>query len=247
VVDLAVTFNVSDADGTGNLNTTSIVVNVSFNKVFRYNNSGNCNSYDLNTSIRIYTCEVEFFYFDNNSADWGINVSIKDNNANLAKNDTQANATIGSVSGFSLVSDGTYDTFLTYSSVSLGQTNVEDTIQLNNTGNFKFTEINITAYNLVGNSSLDFIHVNDTQRSGTDSNFTANLTSSASGFGKVLINNTNVTLNADAVFNFTQSSLVNTGAAVVHSTAIIYVYFDVPNGITVQEYNTTSRWIVSAR
>ena len=76
---LIITFNVTDAEGTANINNSAVIVNVTLNAThFRVNDSGNCDNLGDNGNTRTFSCAVGIAYYDNDT-DWMVNVSIFDN------------------------------------------------------------------------------------------------------------------------------------------------------------------------
>ncbi len=244
-------FNVTDADGTGNIDLTQVGVNVSFNGVKRQNNSGNCAATSVTATTNSYTCKVVFRYYDNSSNLWTINFSAADLAGSHAHNDTNnfgaasgggaaRNITVNSLSAYTLMTPSVV------SSAGLGSTNNELTVVINNTGNFDFTLINVTPTDL--NASLTDIFK-------LEYNFSINATASTGiGFGVNLTNGTPT--------NFSDSLLGGQlSATLPHKTSLIsgqgstegdtkanrtlYIYIDVPNnkglssGVT---YNTSSSY-----
>ena len=95
-------------------------------------------------------------------------------------------------------------------------------IIMNNTGNQDYSNINITAYDLVGAVSSDPIGV---------SNFTVNITD-GSGVGQSLVDSTDVQV--------TSASLARrTGAS---TTEEFFFYVDIPLGIEEDEYTAGTNW-----
>jgi hypothetical protein len=215
-------FNVSDPDGFGDLNDSSAKVNVTLNGVSRGNSSCNPTDYDINYTQ--YACSVTFYYFDNASTSWVVNASVSDNSRNQSTNDTN-NLQVRSLSSLSIVSN------LTFTSIAVGQQDATPTSDfiLNNTGNFDFFTINVTAYDLIG--------ISDSSKTLGAGNFTVNTTDAAAGLGMQLQNATSMNL---------------TGALLPHKTSdldilsneTIYFWLDVPNDLTVQNYNSTTNWAI---
>jgi len=236
---VAIEFNVTDADGVGNLNSATAAVNVSMNPLDSYariNNSQNCaivtNSFNGGLD-RTYRCNVTFFYYDNSSNIWFINASIQDGASALGFNSSQV-ATLSSLSAFQV------DQSTVFLSSSLGTTNNEVPFTLNNTGNFNFTEINITGFDL--NASLtDFFFLNG--------NFSINATQSGPGFGINLANWSGVNLSSEHRENLS----ITLGPANItggDNNDTIFIYIDIPSdaglssGVT---YNSSYTWDVWAR
>ncbi|MFH1181907.1 MAG: hypothetical protein V1702_03030 [Candidatus Woesearchaeota archaeon] len=236
--EFTVYFNVTDADGVGNINNARAGVNVSFNGVIRSNNSGNCAVVgDSSTTTRAFSCIVVFYYYDNASALWDMNLSAADNANSVVSNYSEYNKvdfnlTLSSLSAFTLVTPSIATT-----SVSLGSTNNELSLIINNTGNFDFTVLNVTPFDL--NASLtDFFKL--------EGNFSINATQSATGLGDALFNNTprNFTVSNNQI-SATLPHKITSAEADKLSNRTMYIYIDVPlnkglsSGVT---YNSSSAW-----
>jgi len=146
---------------------------------------------------------------------WTINATITDLAANKATN-TSVLYTNGNTYGVSLKTNS-----ITFGGTP-GATNVaanENPQYVNNTGNMNFTQINLTAYNL--QSGANIIGAG---------NFTANTTNSG-GAGQLLSNNTAIVL-------------VNSSVP-INNSRNLYLYANIPIGITNGTYNSTSSWVVT--
>ncbi len=236
---ILIQFNITDADGTSNINNAAVGVNITFNGVKRSNNTGNCaNLGDASSTVRSYACTVLFYYYDNSSTLWDINLSAADNTGATASNSSKSagtnssahNLTVSSLSAFSLVTPSVVST------ANLGDSNTEITVVVNNTGNFDFTILNVTPFDL--NASLtDFFKLGG--------NFSVNATASTGiGFGTGLVNNTPVNFSDSTGVSATLQHKV-TSEADTKGNRTLYIYVDVPNskglssGVT---YNVSSAW-----
>ncbi|MBI2550475.1 hypothetical protein HYV83_04830 [Candidatus Woesearchaeota archaeon] len=239
-----VAFNVTDSDGTANINDAKVGVNITFNGVKRSNNSGNCLVGASSSTTSAYSCIVVFNYFDNSTTLWEINLSAEDDAGSLAYNDSRTagnvaggaghNITVSSLSAFTL------QTTSVVSSASLGTTNNELTIVVNNTGNFDFTILNVTPFNL--NASLTDIFA-------LNGNFSINATASTTGgFGDNLQNATPRNITDSALLSNVSATLphkITGGAADNLGNRTLYIYVDVPSdkglssGVT---YNSSRAW-----
>jgi hypothetical protein len=229
-----VKFNVSNGAGTSGI--TNVGVNITFNGIKRSNNTGNCqNLGDSSPTTRAYSCIVAFNYYDNASSIWDINITAT-NNAGVVSSNSSAtggagfNMTINSLSAFSIVQDSNA------ASTSLGTNNVELPFIINNTGNFDFTLINVTPFDL--NASLtDFFKL--------EGNFTINATKSAAGFGDAILNGTprNFTESNNQISAVLPHKI--TGDADNLGNRTLYIYVNVPlskglsTGVT---YNISRAW-----
>jgi len=223
IATIDILFNVSDSDGFGDLNDSTAGVNVTFNGVSRGNSS--CNPTDYNTNYTQYACKVSFYYYDNASTSWVVNTTVADNSGNTSRNDTN-NLQVKSLSSMSIVTN------LTFTSIAVGQQDATPTtnFMLNNTGNFDFTGINMTAYDLTG--------VSDSTKILGAGNFTINTTNAVAGSGIQLQNGTSL--------NITGATLPHkTSASDISSNKTIYFWLDVPTTLTVQNYNSTTTWAIT--
>jgi len=233
--ELNISFNVTDADGAATLDNSLARVNVTqFSGgvpfINRTNTTGNCivqTSSFNGGKDRSYSCIVQIRYHDN-ATNWQINATISDTSGNVHGNYSQ-NATINSLSAFSFLSA---DIEL---SAGLGSNDNELTFIINNTGNFKFTKLNLTPYAL--NASLtDFYMLGgetDTNSRGT-ANFSFNTTTSTSGWGVGLVNATGINITETYDSN-NEGISIHLSPAEGHDTDItfanrtLYIYIDLPN------------------
>ncbi|MBI2141150.1 hypothetical protein HYU16_01880 [Candidatus Woesearchaeota archaeon] len=241
---VAIRFNVTDADGTSDIANAAVGVNISFNGIRRANNSGNCaNLGDSDANTRLFSCNVTFNYFDNSTTLWDINITAADASGAVGYNDSQSlggrdgshNLTVNSLSALSLVTTSVVST------ANLGTTNNELSIVINNTGNFDFTQINVTPYDL--NASLtDLFRLNG--------NFSINATqSTSSGFGSNLQNGTPNNFTDSSETSATLPHKITSGEGDNLGNRTVYIYIDVPQnkglstGVT---YNISAAWEIWA-
>ncbi len=244
LTQFTIQFNVTDADGTGNINNAGVGVNVTYNGIKVSNNTGNCAITNPSSTTRSFSCIVVFRYFDNSSAIWEINLSAEDNAGAKAHNDSHnygaasggpgaRNLTVNSLSAFTL------QTPSLATSANLGDSNKELQIIVNNTGNFDFSFLNVTPFDL--NTSLTDIFA-------LEGNFSINSTSSTGvGFGKALFNATptNFTGLGDQNQNTTLPHKITNAEADKFSNRTLYIYIDVPSdkGLTSSvTYNASRPW-----
>jgi hypothetical protein len=235
MTQFTVNFNVTDPDGVNDINTTKTGVNITFNGVKRSNNSGNCEITSTSTLVRGYRCIVSFYYYDNASSFWEVNLSsgdyysvVSNSSASLGSTSAAHNLSIGSLSAMQL---GTPNLTATY---SMGVTSQELTIIINNTGNFDFSMINVTPFDLNA-STTDWFRLGG--------NFTVNATKSSTGLGYNITNGTS--------YNFTEINSVlatlphGTSAADTMDNRTLYIYVTVPmnKGLsTGVPYNASAPW-----
>jgi len=215
-----VTFNTTDTDGRDNINDSSALVTLTKADVQR--NSSSCEVTNITDNMKEFNCSITVAYYDY-SGSWTINASVGDNNANKVQNTSSA-FTHNELTAF------IFDTvLLTFGELSAGaadQGATNDPISMNNTGNQNLTEINITAYDLVGQTTPSYYI--------GASNFSANVNDAAAG---------QALINASAVTVTSASLLKNTDGTI--NTEEIYVYVDVPSSMTAQDYNSSQSWEIS--
>lgn len=165
-----------------------------------------------------YNCSVTIpFYYA--AGTWAINASVSDSSASYAENTTATftRATLKAIT-------------LSEASLSFSGTAAQNDVLasegaqiITNTGNYNFVQLNLTAY-AVNATWPDYIGAG---------NFSVNVTAS-SGPGQALVNNTAVQV-ADLS--------LNRGAA---STETLYIYLDIPSGVTTNTYTASSSWVIDA-
>ena len=149
---ILIAFNATDADAVEQINGTTggrAIVNLTLgtpgNSQFRTQIS--CTNTTLgsgSTGVVTFTCTVNLQYYDNNSVNWVINLSVVDSNTGTGRNDSQGATpnvfTYNLLSALSLPYAA-----INFSSANLGTSNVlaYPHLLLNNTGNDDFTRVNI--------------------------------------------------------------------------------------------------------
>jgi len=208
------TFTVSDNDGYHNLNNSTATA--VFNRTGETSRSNtSCASTNVDWNTNNYTCSVGMQFYDATGT-WSVNVSIRDDDSNFVQNTT---TTFTYNSGLHM--NMTPDSISFGTTLNAGQTNVsatDDPIVVQNIGNYNITQVNITAYDLVGVTYPSYtIGASNFEVSATD---TADSGSALS--------------NAIAV---TASGVTSVRGA--SSTDSLYFFLDVPStNIQVQTYNT---------
>jgi hypothetical protein len=215
-----VAFNASDNNGYSDLNYNTAKVVLIINGE-PHKTSSTCVAY-ANTSLTMQlNCTVSLQYYDIDGA-WTINASINDGGSSHAE-DIATTLTYGQLQAIRSNTNA-----ISFGSVSLGTTSgaSNDPLVLNNTGNQNFTQINITAYSLIGQS-------NPSQMINA-SNLYVN--ASLDNFGDRLANNTVVKLN-----NASLSRDVNG----VDNNRNIYFWVNVPSsGLSNQLYVSGGNWTI---
>jgi hypothetical protein len=138
--------HVLDSDGFGDINTSSVWINVSYNGVDRINNSCSYHGNIINLNTANFTCTVNMWYWDP-PKDWNVTVKANDK-GNLTE---QINNT-GILSYGGMNSLEIYPVVLNWPSVSpAGSNNIiplNGPILINNTGNYDNT-VEIKAFDLL--------------------------------------------------------------------------------------------------
>lgn len=171
--------NVTDSDGVGNLDDSSVEARFELNGGTTRVNDSCIWLADIDANSANYSCTVGFYYFDNSSSSWIVNVTALDTNSARVINATtnvQFSLTTSMVTGGSLG----------WSTLGLTSTNTladGGAIIVNNTGNANGLTINVTAYNLQG------IEV-DTSQFIYAANITVNNVTADCAGGTTMINGT---------------------------------------------------------
>ncbi len=228
-VKVVAIINVTDVDGTGNINANTIKANVSRNGVVRGNSSFNCvNAGNSNASSSIFNCSILIYYYDNASTAWQVNVSISDNANASNVNFSSTALEISTLSAVQLNRNA-----ITFGSASLGTANVEASVVVNNTGNDPFLYINVTAYDLNNSDGTEFFRI--------FGNFSVNATQNAGGAGRALLNRTQVNVPIGSGAANDNATLPITGPTGAGGFQTVYFYVDIPTtGLsTGTVYNST--------
>jgi parallel beta-helix repeat protein len=138
-------FNFTAADPSGvNDSTAAVAISKSISKT-----NSSCTANVINPTTTRYDCAVDMNYYDEAGA-WSINASVCDNLGKCGYNDTES-FTYNQLKAFTVnTSSVNLSTFYLY---DLEKT---DSIELSNTGNVNVTEINVTAYDLIGQSDNSY-------------------------------------------------------------------------------------------
>ena len=240
-----ISFNVTDGDGATNINASTAIVNLTLGtpgtSQFYTNISavassefGTCSNHSPSSTVVVINCTVNLPYFSNASSVWVVNISVKDTNGGIGRNDT-LRFTVNSLSSISLPYAA-----VNFSNVNLGQQNVPASpLTLNNTGNNDFVQINITATALVGTTT--------TSELIAATNFYANITNATAGLG--------LQLGTSAV-SLVESTGGNTSLIHGHTSAFapnadkgnrtVFFWVNVPSGgLSSQLFNATWNLTVS--
>ena len=213
-----IAFNASDANGYGDIDysTAQIILTLAGEA---QRTSSTCNNYNNDSLIMQFNCSINMQYYDLNGA-WTINASVDDLSASKAT-DTSTTMSYGSLQAVRGNLAG-----ITFGNVTLSQNTgaSNDPLILNNTGNQNFTQINLTAYDLVGTTTpSQYIPA---------SNLYVN--ASLDNFGDQLSNNTMVALTNGTLARDFGGSEVNRN---------LYFWVNVPgSGLSNQDYVASTDW-----
>ena len=230
----SVTFNftATDTDGEGNLNdSTASAYFQRAGETTRSNTSCVANGTGSGNNQN-YTCTVDMWYYDQNGA-WTINVTIKDiNNAYAENSSTTFTYNLQTAMVMS-------PTSLTWAPVGLSDTNTgsnNDPIVINNSGNDINLNINVTSYNLRGETTTtQYIYAN---------NFTIeNASQGCSGAAMSNATSINVTT---AILQRGNTTL-NYNNDTSGQEQIYFCLKGVPSGISSQSYSSSAygAWAVA--
>ena len=191
------TFNATDPDGVGDLNFSKARLEVNYSGEPNIRSNYSCNKLlDDGINTALINCSVEMWYFDIPGS-WTINVSIADNASAMATNNTMT-------FGYTTLSAMKINqTALRWPSLSIGDTNKtanNDADVINNTGNVNFTTVQITGYDLqgetVGGSFYNISNFTASWASGGDACSGGSCAECAEARGTTLRNNTARTITA---------------------------------------------------
>jgi parallel beta-helix repeat protein len=180
-------FNFTAADPSGiNDSTATVGITKGISKT-----NSSCTANVINPTTTRYDCTLGMNYYDE-AGIWNINASVCDNLENCGYNDTES-FTYNQLKAFTVnTSSINLSTFYLY---DLEKT---DSIELNNTGNMNITEINVTAYDLIGQADNSY---------KLDSDFFS--VKYDAGSYAYLINATAVTMPSASLYTY-PSNLLNT-------------------------------------
>ncbi|MBI1972765.1 hypothetical protein HYS50_02050, partial [Candidatus Woesearchaeota archaeon] len=221
-------FSVNDTDGSGTINLSS--ARARFNRTGEPNRENfTCANIGSGGNGQMFTCNVSMYYYDELGA-WTINVSARDNSEASAENST-TNFTYNLLTAIVIS-----PTALTWPSpINLTDTNISsnnDPITINNTGNSVNSTINLTAYNLRGETTTtQFIFAN---------NFTIGNVTDGCGAGinaSIMTNATSRQLNGT---NFSKgNNSLNYGNQTSGQEQIFFCLRGIPQDITAQSYSSS--------
>jgi hypothetical protein len=215
-----INFNATDNNGYNDINYSSarITLTLSGEPV---RTSSVCTNTGNTSLTMMFNCTISLQYYDRDG-NWAVNASVKDLQ-NSYIDDTSKTFAYGSLQAVRANLNG-----ITFGSISLSQQTgaSNDPLILNNTGNQNFTEINITAYNLVGqNTPSQYIDVSNIYVNASQDNF-----------GNSLVNKTMVKL--------TNGTLSRDISGTDHNRNL-YFWISVPAaGLSNQNYISSTNWLL---
>jgi hypothetical protein len=216
-------FNASDADTAANINTSSARAQFNYTGETTRTNTSCIPMYSTGNIVN-FSCVIGMLYYDIND-DWSINVSVKDNSGDYAENVSET-FTYQVLTAMAMA-----PTALGWTGVGVGSTDVgsnTDPIVINNTGNDEVLDINITAYNLEGNDTAQYIYAN---------NFTVeNITEGCSALASTLSNTTET--NVTSLYLYRGDNSLNYWNATSGQEETFFCLKGVPNDLTSQEYSS---------
>lgn len=205
-------FNATHPNGVANIPATNAIVKINQTGVVLNSTGCQINATDSIT-VNKFACNITLNYY-NLPGFWTINATIVDLSGNSASN-FSGNYTNGNTYGVTIKTNS-----MTFSG-SPGSTvsSTENPQYINNTGNIAYTQINLTAYDLLSGSNR--IAAN---------NFTANV-SDGLGAGSRLTNASGVILNGSSV--------------AVQGQRTMYLYLDIPVGASNGTYSSVTSWVAT--
>jgi len=212
-------FNASDNNGHADIDASTAQIVLSRAGETVRTSGASCVNYNNDSLTKLFNCSVNMQYYDDDGA-WTINASVEDFSA-AYDDDTATTLAYGTLQALRGSPLG-----ISFGAVNLGIQNQasNDPLVLNNTGNQNFTQINLTAYDLVGqDNSLQYIAASDLY---------ANI--SLNDFGDQMSNNTMVVLTNGTLIRDIGGSDANRN---------LYFWVDVPSsGLSNQNYTSSSSW-----
>ena len=238
-----VTVRVTDTDGFSDINTTSVTMNFSrTGETTRINNT--CSDLSQNTvNAKNFTCTIYMWYYDD-SGTWTINAAAKD----LGNGTLIVNSTMVFIYG-SLKNIEMHPTQITFPSSAQAAVNVTANTPtfVNNTGNYNFTGINVTALNLYG-ETVTTVMINIANITiGNNTGLNSCDVSSNMGANATVLTNGTTTNVKHSILTRGNHSINNNQTG---QEQIFYCFRTIPTGIQSQTYSsayTGGQWIITAQ
>jgi DNA-directed RNA polymerase specialized sigma24 family protein len=227
----SITFNFTayDAEGASTLNdSTAYSYFQMAGQTTRQNLS--CYAGASSTNYKNYTCSIAMWYFDGNGA-WTINTTINDN-TNLYAENASTTFTYNLLTSMVMSPAALNWPTINLSTVNIGSTN--NPITINNTGNAASLKLNVTAYDLRGESTTTQII--------PAANFSVdNVTAGCSGV--VMLNATSLNITNGTLQRGNNS--INTNNNASGQTQLFVCLRGIPQTISSQSYSSgTNTWVV---
>ncbi len=243
---VTLTVRVTDADGYLDINTTSVHANFTKSgEAIRSNSS--CVDLAQNTATaKNFSCILSMWYFDG-SGIWSITAAGRDlGNTTLVQNTTSV-FTYGTLQEIKMSPNQ-----ITFASVAQGAVNItsdNDPTLINNSGNYNFVGVNITAVNLRGETNTTvFINVGNItigNNTHASNKYECDVAPVLGSNATALVNGTTVNVKHSVISKGNNS--VNDGTT--GQEQIYYCFRTIPTGILSQAYSTAytgGAWVVSA-
>ncbi|MEK6917965.1 MAG: hypothetical protein AABW51_03380 [Nanoarchaeota archaeon] len=223
----SITFNftATDTDGASNINTSTATAY--FQKASETTRS---NTSCINLSVGVgnninFTCTINMYYYDVNGA-WTVNTTITDKNGGYATNSTPT-FTYNLLTAMAM--SPTAMTWQTLSSTDTDVGSNNDPIIVNNTGNANALSVNVTSYNLRGETTItDFIYA---------ANFTVENTSQGCT-GTAMVNATSTNVTSSILFKGNNS--INNNNETSGQEQIYFCLKGLPPSISQQSYSSSA-------
>ena len=259
---IIIAFNVTDPDNVNQVNGSGdsggVIVNLTLGSrsdaQFRTHSScTNTTTGSGGTGIATFNCTVNLRYYDNNSANWVINITVIDSEGGTGRNDSNGSTlhtfTYNSLASFSITAkDVSESANLNFTSLNLGDSNQPSKapLLLNNTGNNDFDQINITGAALIG--------ITTPGETIAASNFFVNVTNSSSGNRGMPLSNSPQTIKDIPSAGDTANATLFHGPGIsgdsvpypgtsgfsARGNLSLYFWVNVPSsGLSAQTYNNT--------
>jgi hypothetical protein len=229
---ISVTFNFTayDGNGAGYLNDSTAQANFNMTGQTTRSNTS-CSAGANSTNYKNYTCLIKMWYYDGNGA-WTVNASIKDINAVYVEN-ASTTMTINQLTAITMSPTALNWGALTLASVNTGSSN--NPIVVNNTGNKASSSLNVTAYDLRGETT--------TTQTIPAANFSVDgVTAGCSGVAMANSTGTNIT-GANLVRG---NNSINTNNAASGQAPLYFCLRGVPQTIGSQSYSSgVNAWNVA--
>jgi len=219
-------FNATDSDGYGNIDTATAKAYFQRAGETTRSNTSCISTFTPSSGNSInFTCTIDMWYFDENGA-WTINVSIQDINNAYGEN-SSTTFTYNPLTAMTMS-----PTLLGWPSVGLSDTDTgsnEDPITVNNSGNDINLNVNVTAYNLRGETTTSqYIYTN---------NFTIEDTSEGCS-GTAMSNATSI--NVTSAILQRGNNTLNYNNATSGQEQIFFCLKGVPQDISAQSYSSSA-------